>query len=644
MARFVFGGLVLALWGLATCGPSNVDPDPAPQSPTVPPPVVHNKAGGEPQATRFVVYGSPDPGAQALALALGSQLFPWPGRWRQEAPGVVALLWAPEAAPPGALERPPFGGDRVIIGPATAGQQATKFGIGWIDPQQELARRGALPQSGDLLGIVAAQQAANYWSLPWKGPAMGTPVTELNLSFLLGLPASPSTDPRARAANPDPADPSEVVRIRAARDPAKAARLSADPDPWVRARAADNLTDPLTLASLLDDPSSLVRVVAADHLVKLARAGDAAAVSGLRKAAHAPDAYLRWKAAAGLAADKNAAELLIGLLADPDVDVRREAARSLSALPGLRAAEALIAAARDQNSFVRRWVAAGLASQPGQAATEALQTLAHDPVRLVAEQAAQSLMRRGLPTPPMSPYLPPAGPGSPERVASLLTDPDATIRKDACKLAFGQTWAGAVLHPLLTDRDSEVRKAAVEAIGLAGGDLNSLIPLLADPDPDVRITTYVSLRYSPPASGVGVPAGRPTDPEEWLRKVELLAEIARRGGTPGLDLRGLLGEPDERVRAALADLFPAELAGDPAIVVRRAAAAAGAPVTAADLWAAAAAPGAPPELRAWGDALTAEEDDLLHARFSWTLPGDRPRSHHLPSPPQPRPYGQPNRG
>lgn len=612
---------------------------------------------------------APDPGApgpRALAAALGAPLQRWEGAWPAPAPGTIWLLWWVEAAPSAPLPLPENSAPRadmplIVLPPGAVDAQGwrplAKARVSVIDPRAALqAWDGPAVSAGPAaLGLAAAEGVARHFGLPLR-PAPASGPLPPGLAGAMGAAADPTAaDPRLRRGAPQAADPDVAVRLAAAAQ-APSAALAADPEPLVRARAARLLDDDSALQGLLADPSSVVRVVAAQRLTE--RVGRSpAARAALRAAAAHPDAYVRWKAATGLAGDPEGLDLLIGLLSDRDIDVRREAAAALARPPAdaaaqARAREALLRAAADPNSFVRRRVAEALGSYRDPRAMDALRRLAADPTSLVAEAAAMAGARAGLGLPRPAPYAPPARPTDAASAAAALATRDATRQKDLCGQISGEAWAGPLLLPLLAATDSEVRKAAIDALGHDPAAGAALRGALADPDPDVRITALVGLAAQPPAEVDALltelrgPLAAP-DAEERLRAAEALSAAARAPASPAVEaaLAALAVDPDERVRAAAVGARPGLLVpGEPAILVLRAAAAAGgAPPTDQSL-VSAARPGADPALAAWARQVIQVEDDLLHVVFSWTTPESRPLSHRVLRPLAPRPYGQPNRG
>ncbi|MCK6503726.1 HEAT repeat domain-containing protein [Myxococcota bacterium] len=609
------------------------------------------------------------PGAQALAAGLGVPARAWQGGRPAVGPGTVAALWIPGGADAEALRRElglapgaqgPQGSVVVVLGGGEAPwrEEAAATlpwaGVGVVDPVAETGLLGVrlaedppaaepgAPAAPSLLGAVAAARLGAHYSLPVTPPAFALP--EL-LAAWLGAPdpaLRAAADPRVRAEavrrqGPGDAaealarDPEAPVRLAVAAttlDPQLLARLAGDPEPLVRARAVDRAPAGVARAAL-GDGSSLVRVVAADRLARLALAGDPEAGPALGPAAESPDAYVRWKAAWGLSATPSARPALEALLGDVDSDVRRQAARSLGALRDPAALPALVAALDDPNSFVRRWAAEALGALDDPAALAPLRRAAADPTTLVAAAAAHALTRRGEPASAPH-YRPPAPPRSARDIAALAASDDATARKDLCKYLAGLPDHRGALEALAGDPDPEVRKSAVEALGWDPAALPTLGRALADPDPDVRITALDGLRRSGGSEDPLVLALLDhADAEIRLRAAEALAAHATRSAAAGAALAARAGDADERVRAAVVGADPGLLdPAEPALLVR---------------YAAGAGPG-DPEAAGWVRGLLVREDELLHERFSWNAPADRPPSHRALRPPVVRAYGHPDRG
>lgn len=128
------------------------------------------------------------------------------------------------------------------------------------------------------------------------------------------------------------------------------------------------------------------------------------------------------------------------------------------------------------------------------------------------------------------------------------------------------------------------------------------------------------------------------DAEIRLRAWEALARLG-----PNAALEPGLKDPDERVRAAAVAVYPDRLSPtEPSVLVRRAAT--GAPEAGSDALVLAAAAGADPSFAAWARGVIALEDELVHLRFSWNDPNDRPGPYRALRPPVIREYGHPDRG
>lgn len=603
-----------------------------------------------------------DPAVVAWAAALGQAPRPWARGPLAPARGEVAVVWV-DGATPGegvaqALKgaRPP-GEVVVVAGPGRERwSAATLAEVAWagaaiVDPLASAALWGdPADDPPATLGAVAARVLAEQYALAYTPPAAPQPpgldewlrpVTEDDLRSPdpVTRTAGALYRPPALAAAADAlaADPEVAVRLAVATttaDPAVRARLAEDRDPLVRARAVDGLTDLAALLPRLDDPSSVVRVVAA-HAV--AHHPDPAAATALERLAGSTDAYVRWKAARGLAT-RGDVQRLVGLLRDPDIDVRREAAHALERRADRLTIPALVAASEDDNSFVRRQATAALAAMADDpAARAALEARTRDPAGLVRMVADQALGRR------VTPWSPEPPPRDDAEAAARVASADPTTRKDVCRFLFRRTDAAALgwLDTLRADADSEVRKSAVEALGWGGAARDRLLAALADPDLDTLVTALQALRRSGDA------------PAEPLRPLLLHpdAEVRLRAAEAGAaafaeaDRARLAADPDERVRAAVVGLPGAPLAADePSVLVRAAAAAREVPDAGADRLVAARVPLAPLHLVGFADGVLAREDELVHLRFSWNDERDRPAAYRALRPPVVRPYGHPDRG
>ncbi len=608
-------------------------------------------------------------GATAMATALGLPTGAWDGALPSPARGELALLWLEpgQAAPSGPRDKAKHAGGAIVAvlapgDPAWASniaQQLPWLGVDVLDSGASTALwadPAVAAQAPAVAGLVAAFAVAEHFALTYSPPG-SLPVQAPGLTqHLIRSSAVGQPDPRARAAatawDLDSSlvdDPEPAVRLALAggtTDQTVLATMAHDPEPLVRARAADHLQSVPLLAELCWDPSSVVRVVAAHGLARLAQRGDRSAElerALTRVAQQSPDAYQRWKAAFGLGWLPGQTATLAVMLEDPDVDVRREAASSLGRQRDPQATDALIGALDDPNSFMRSTAVHALRGAKDAKAAPALEAALRDPARLVAGEAAFALqhMGRAVDAPRYDPPKPPADRAALE---ALLNSADPTTRKDACKFVPGRDDAVTLLAAAVDDADPEVRKAAAQALGAAPGSAALLLPLLDDPDPDVVVTTLESLRRIGDFPRAPLePLLQHPDAEQRLRAVEALASLG-----PHPLIQGLGADPDERVRAAWAGAYPAQVSrDDPSLLVRRAAAAA-----LPDQWREDSsamvifvASDPPDEHGAyWALGVLAREDDLLHLRFSFNDETRIPSSYQALRPPVVREYGHPNRG
>ncbi len=678
---------------LACANPPGGEPDIAPargeetpvqaDAPQLPPAAAQRAArgapgGGEPwtgpwSATAFAL--SMDEGALALGRTLQLQLEELPAQRPATSPGQLALIWIPAGTAlesltrrlePGGLQG---GGDVLaILGPgdedwsAQAAAQLPWLGLAVADPVASLslwANPALLTGRPRLGGWVAARQVAEHYRLPWYAPTDGeerlAPGLDQHLGLAQALPTDP--DPRIRAAAARAGapgleeDPDAAVRLAVAatsEDQALLAGLAQDREPLVRARAADRLHDVAALVALSHDASSVVRLFATHSLSRLASQGaaDARVARQLQAlASDSPDAYQRWKAAWGLGYMADSEAVLVQLLDDADVDVRREAARSLGRLASSGAVPELVRMLDDPNSFLRRTAAQSLGEIGDPRALQPLRQAAQDQTRLVAAAAARALTRLGHPM-ASAPYHPPGPPRSAEEIRAMANSPDATLRKDLCKFLGGSAQQLPLLEELSRDADGEVRKSAVEALGWSKGNAGRLTPSLADPDPDVVVTALDAMRRTGEGRAASIaPLLEHGDAEIRLRATEALAA---QGACQ--QLRAVQGDADERIRAALGRSCPQRIAsGDKALLPRRAAAAHQDQGSGWQDDPDALVRWALPSRAAehgwwWARGVIAREDELLHLRFSFHGPQDRPPEYRALRPPVVREYGHPDRG
>lgn len=609
-----------------------------------------------------IVYGDPaSTNAATFAAALGTTVTEWTHERPQPVAGTAALVWVDTATPVQqvlqVLTRAPdsIGGEVDVVldrrAPADGEDAEEKLpwaGVGVLSAERALdwwVVPGA-PVDAQALPLAAAREVATHYGVAFT-PCVGTlgdPVLDAALCTTPAMFTSDDVRVRtearrsARAAGHSPDAELSVQLVQAEfGDQALLAELAALPgaDPLLQARIADRTDDVALLRRYAQERSSVVRVVASDRLAHIAAGArkpdpaSKAASAALVELAASPDAYVRWKAAWGLGRVQGATEVVTRLLADVDVDVRREAAHSLGQLGDPAAIPALLAAQHDQNSFVRRWATDALKQFPtDERAVKGLEAALSDPAGMVVMAAAKALRRP-------SPGWNPPHPSGPEAAIQLLADPDPTTRKDACKfLAHVESpGAEAALLRAAGDVDSEVRKSAVEALGWdSGAQVGAALAVaVGDPDPDVVVTALDAFRRRADLGDAGraiLGASTPIalDGEVRLRLMEAMAASGQ--GAAGLDLA------DERAEAAFVR------AGAPAMP----------PATSwlskvaeAEREAARSGAGEGARLR-WERGVLAHEDLLVHLRFSWTDEADRTMSHRALRDPEVREYGHPNRG
>lgn len=648
---------LVACSGESAPAPAVVEPADAASAPHLARAAPAREAPWEGRWSVAVVTDAPDDGARTLAATLGVQLSSWASAPAGR-PGLVVVTWLPSGSDltPVAAHAPTGGAAFVVVlGPgdaAWAGRAATELpwtGAGiidcmasgslWADPASlELGLSGAL--AGNLL--------ADAYGLPFTPLPADAVAGHPGLDALLGPPDVrhlSATDVRTRAeaarrggADALVRDPESAVRIAVATSTTDAGALSVlatDREPLVRARVADRSEDVGVLARLSADPSSIVRIVATHRLATISPGGrdDGPRMRALHEAAASPDAYQRWKAAFGI----RDAPSLIKLLSDPDIDVRREAARTLGRTGDRAGTHALIAALHDENSFVRRWAAEGLGRLGDPAALPDLRIAAQEPTGLVAQDAARALAALGAPT-SVRMWAPRGKPKSEAEIAARVRSPDATERKDIAKFLSGREDAAAIgwLMELAGDADSDVRKSAIDTMSWCQGTIPIVQRAVLDPDPDVRVTALDALRQNRGGTvDIIAPMLRDPDGEIRLRAAEALAALG-----PSEPLRALASDADERIRVAVIGVFPGMLAPDePSILVRRAAGGASGGSSGADAMLADVG-----DLGYWARGAIAREDELVHLRLSWNDAADRPSAYRTLRPPVVRAYGHPDRG
>jgi beta-lactamase regulating signal transducer with metallopeptidase domain len=168
---------------------------------------------------------------------------------------------------------------------------------------------------------------------------------------------------------------------------------------------------------------------------------------------------------------------LIGVLHDPNVEVRRAAVNSLGNFEDRTAAPALREALKDEDAEVRAGALEALGNLEDAASADAIAALLRDPNKEVRAKAIEALSDLELTSPP-------AG------LLDALKDADAEVRQQAAHAVghFEDARAVPVLRSMLDDPNGEVREAAVEALSDIRNEaaIQALIGALKARDPKVR--------------------------------------------------------------------------------------------------------------------------------------------------------------
>jgi HEAT repeat protein len=294
--------------------------------------------------------------------------------------------------------------------------------------------------------------------------------------------------------------------------------LGAD-DPARRRQAAAGLGDigeeegVGELVSLLDDDDRTVRIAAATSLILIAGLDSAvlaqASVDWAKSALGSEDVAIRSAAAGTLGdlAQGDALPLLAQVVADPDPQVRRAAARSAAKIRDSRAARAVATAAREEKDpEVKESQVVALAEIADPAGKQALTEIASEKGR-VGVLASGALLRLG-------------DDAGLDRLNEAMAAHKVELRQAAAESASlaKNPRAVATLTTGVNDRDFRVRFASAK--GLAGyqADRDKAVPVLEEglsvEDPVVQAAAQIALRQF----GVVPQGGMP--PEEMLAAKE----------------------------------------------------------------------------------------------------------------------------
>ena len=175
------------------------------------------------------------------------------------------------------------------------------------------------------------------------------------------------------------------------------------------------------------------------------------------------------------------ADVIAGLLADPDPETRAMAIPALRRRASLSQWLQLTAPlVSDPAAPVRRALAVAAAAERDRATITTLKTLATDPESGVRAAAVQGLFQLGIPI-------------DKDRFLTLINSPEIRVA-DACRLISLFPVTGAetkrVLTALSHHKTAAFRASALRAFAAVRGGLSlqteDLLPFLADPDPGVR--------------------------------------------------------------------------------------------------------------------------------------------------------------
>lgn len=246
---------------------------------------------------------------------------------------------------------------------------------------------------------------------------------------------------------------------------------------------------------------------------------------------------------------------LLSLLNDPDVQVRREAARVIGSTHDPAALDALAAATRDPDPVVRRAAIEAVGGIKGDRVVTILLALAATKDPADRSQAAALLGQAG-------------DARAADTLRALLKDPDPMVREKAVtafaaiKLPDGADKSG----PLVTavkDDDALVRRAAVAALGGASsaspaspassaspGVVEALSSALADADDAVRVEALTALARSGKAGDILLKALGNDRAAVRQKAVELLARDVAKNADVAAAVTTALKDADPSVRDA----------------------------------------------------------------------------------------------
>jgi len=246
---------------------------------------------------------------------------------------------------------------------------------------------------------------------------------------------------------------------------------------------------------------------------------------------------------------------LMDALRDPDVEVRRAAARSLAHREDPRAIPALVGALDDADAEVKEAAAEGLSEFDDPAARRGLIRLLDDPSAEVRKAALQALAHHDGAIPLQA-------------LERAARDADEELRSFAASQLGESDHPGAIalLRTLAADPSGEVRSHALQGLveRRDPGSADLFIAAARDADPDLRQTAIHALgelRISP-APAVVLEALRDPDGDVRQAAAWVLAELRDTRAVPAL--RTLLNDQDADVREAAVEAL-AEI-GDPAAV------------------------------------------------------------------------------
>lgn len=313
------------------------------------------------------------------------------------------------------------------------------------------------------------------------------------------------------------------------------------------------------LSKYLSDPNNRVRANASVALYSTGEPGFVfLAVDTLTAMSCHHDKWMRASAASayGMIQESHFAPHLLKLLGDKDINVRRNAAKSLAIIPGAENVDQpLFDSFKLENESIAKEITDAVAARGISMLPLLTQGSSNFATSLDGEKKHLSITARKFIAKSLGKI---GGKEACRELTRLLKDSDPSVKVEAC-LALQNNWEDDLeeeFSKLLTDPDGSVRATAAKTFGLSKKPQLGLrlIPMISDSDPRVRANVLDSLielkTESPDLVSSILPLLRDTEPRVKSTAAILVFKFdSDKGNTEALPvLKTMLTDPDKWVK------------------------------------------------------------------------------------------------